>query len=111
MQLLRDVFDGVLRSRIFGNKAGDLRRETSQPLRSAILNDNAELRKNPGVLRKLDAMEWTLQIPEDDFGMLLKCNPALKHDDAEIRLAAWKAFIASPESMPYRVRDQSWRKR
>ena len=110
MKLIRDVFDGVLRSRIFGNSDGDIRRETSQPLRNAILNDNAEIRKNPESLRKLDAMEWTLQIPEDDFGVLIKCNPALNHDDAVIRTAAWKAFIAAPESMPYRVRNQSWRK-
>ena len=109
MKLIRDVFDGVLRSRIFQNHDGDIRRETTQPLRAAILNDNAELRKNPEALRKLDAMEWTLQIPEDDFGMLVKCNPDLNHDDAAIRLAAWKAFIAAPESLPYRVRDQKWR--
>ena len=109
MKLIRDTFNGILRSRIFQNSDGDIRRETTQPLRNAILNDNAEIRKNPEALRKLDAMEWTLSIPEDDFGMLVKCNPALNHDDAATRTAAWKAFINSPVSIPYRVRDQSWR--
>ena len=83
--------------------------ETTQPSQDAIKRDNAELRKNPEVLRDLDAMQWALQIPELDYHHLVKCNPALEDDDSATRTAAWKAFIASSESLPYRVRDQRWR--
>jgi hypothetical protein len=108
MRLVRDVWDGVIRKRTFA-EGDQLTVVSSQPTRNAILSDNAEIRKNADNLRDMDAMEWALQIPEDDYNTLIKCNPSLTHPDAVTRTAAWKAFINGPESLPYRVRHQKWR--
>ena len=108
MSLIGDTFNGIIRKRFWMDGA-KLVVKSMQPSRAAILNDNAEIRRNPLALRKLDAMQWALQIPTDDYDKLLGCNPDLTHTDAETRNAAWKAFIKSPESLPYRVRHQSWR--
>ena len=108
MSLIRDAFNGVLRKRVF-MEGRNLVSETTQPSQEAILRDNAEIRKSPGALRKLDAMQWELQIPQLDFDKLIKCNPGLTDPDGPARARAWKAFIASAESIPYRVRDQKWR--
>ena len=106
--LISDIFDGVLRKRLY-TEGRKIIREITQPSQDAIKRDNAELRKNPEVLRELDGMQWALQIPEIDYHHLVKVNPALIHDHTPTRTAAWKAFIASAESLPYRVRYQSWR--
>ena len=103
-----DLFDGVLRKRVY-TEGNMLVSAITQPSEDAILRDNAELRKNPGALRKLEAMEWALQIPTLNYHALVKANPLLTHTDAHIRTAAWKAFIASPASEPFRVRHQKWR--
>ena len=74
-----------------------------------ILDENAEIRKNEGALRKLQAMEWALQIPTLDYYNLTKANPELVSPDAEIRNKAWRKFIESDISLPYRVREQKSR--
>ena len=108
MSLIGDTFNGLIRKRYWMDGA-KLVVKTMQPGRDAILDENTEIRRNPGALRKLDAMQWALQIPTDDYDKLLGCNPDLTHADAAIRTGAWKAFINSPESLPYRVRHQAWR--
>jgi len=108
MSLIRDMFDGVLRKRVY-MEGRNLVSATTQPGQDAILRDNAEIRKNPEALRKLEAMQWSLQIPQLDYDKLIKCNPGLTDPDGPTRAKAWKAYIASPESLPYRVRDQKWR--
>ena len=108
MSLLSDIFDGVLRKRLY-TEGDQIIREVTQPSQDAIKHDNAELRKNPEVLRDLEWGQWQLCIPELDMLHLMKVNPALVHEHNPTRTAAWKAFIASPESLPYRVRHQPWR--
>ena len=75
-----------------------------QPTRNLILERNQELRKNPDAIKKLQAMGWALSIPEADYYALRARNPDLASDCAQTRTAAWKKFIASDESLPYRVR-------
>ena len=109
MALIRNDHDGVIRTRQWWEGEATLITEKYQPSKDAILNDNAEIRKNPGALRTLDSMQWALQIPTVDYDKLIKCNPLLSHPDADIRNKAWKTFISSDESLPYRVREQSGR--
>ena len=70
----------------------------------------AELRKNPDALRKLEAMQWALSIPVDEYPILLKLRPDLAHPDNYTRQLAWKLYIASDASIPYRVREHRGRK-
>ena len=105
MSLLRNTHDGIIRTRQWCEGKATLITETFQPTKDAILNNNAELRKNPEVLRKLSTMQWALNIPTVDYQRLIKCNPLLVCEDAETRNKAWVDFIASDESLPYRVRE------
>lgn len=51
-----------------------------------------------------------LSIPEFDYYVLQQRFPDLKSPDHEIRLKAWKKFIASPLSEPYRVNRNDGRR-
>lgn len=72
--------------------------------RSENLRLNEFLRNNAGV-RKSDGIRWSLSIPYDDWVALGRLNPALRSKDAVEKTKAWKAFINSPESIPYRVME------
>ena len=63
---------------------------------------NSEVRKN--ALRKLETMEWALTIPPADYQVLMLLLPELQSKDAQVRDQAWRAFIKSDLSEPYRVR-------
>lgn len=63
---------------------------------------NQEIKKHK--LRKLQTMGWELSIPPADFKMIEMMIPALSSADAQERNAAWRDFIASELSEPYRVR-------
>ncbi len=52
-----------------------------------------------------------LSIPEYDYFILQIRFPELASRDAGVRLAAWKRFIASPLSEPYRVHRNEGKKR
>lgn len=80
--------DGV----IFANwkiEQGHLVRTMVQPSEDAILDRNAELRKSPDALRKLDWGQVMLSIPENVFWLLVKTFPDLNATNSEARTAAW----------------------
>jgi hypothetical protein len=75
------------------------------PDRPKILTLNEELRK----LDRLEGVpeDWgyvALNIPVPDMRVLQVRYPDLASPDHEIQLRAWKKFIASPESAPYKLR-------
>lgn len=108
---LRDEFNGPIRSTDFWDNDGTtLLTQTEQPNRENILNENAELRKNPGALRALETFRFELSIPEIDMPTLYKLYPNLQAVDAGIRTQAWNHFINSDVSLPYRVRDRKSRR-
>ena len=98
-------FDGAILSR-WKFEGGKLVRKQVQPLEDTILDFNAELQKNPGALRDLTSMGWELNIPELHYHRLVKAHPDLGCPDSSIRTAAWRKFIGSSESDPYRVRSR-----
>ena len=94
---------------LFGNwcvQAGKLRRRLEAVGRHAILDENAELRKQPEVLRDLSFMGLSLQIPEPDLYTLWARYPELRAPDKMTKRNAWLRFITSAEADPYRVRKR-----
>jgi hypothetical protein len=71
--------------------------------RGLILQRNAKLRAEPGALRDLSFGRLALSIPYDDWKALRARYPELGARDVATRSAAWRRFIASSESLPYRV--------
>lgn len=82
-------------------------RSRTQPGRREILEFNQALRADPARIRRLKWAKPQLQIPELDLYRLKHLYPELDSPDAEIRLKAWKRFMASSESKPYRVYDKT----
>lgn len=70
------------------------------------LGINAELQKNPDTLRKLKWGTQALQIPPGHLHILKQKYPELTCWDKDIRTKAWKKFMASSESKPYRVKER-----
>lgn len=75
----------------------------SQIDRDAILYRNAELRKNPGIIRDSSFARYTLSIPLEDYEVLKKKYPVLVNGSNAERSAFYKKFIRATESLPYRV--------
>lgn len=96
--------DGVMVRETVFDTDGTAHGRLSQPSAGLILARNQELRKNPEAIRPLQSMGWALSIPEADYYNLRRLNPDLAAPCALTRTVAWKKFIASPESLPYRVR-------
>ena len=88
-------------------KAGKLQRRSELAGRRFILDENAELRKQPEALRTLSFGQMALQIPSPDLRALWRKYPDLNAKNAATKRNAWLRFIASSESDPYRVRDRS----
>jgi len=78
-------------------------RRLSQPSRQLILDRNATLRQIPGAVRDLSFGRLALTIPLEDLETIRDKYPDLRSKDPEIKRRAWHAFIASSESLPYRV--------
>ena len=76
--------------------------ETSDPNSDRILKQN-ELLRNESIVKQKDDLHWSLSFPEFDYHMLLRRKPDLASPDAEISTRAWKKYISSSESKPYRV--------
>ena len=109
-QRLSDQFDGVIRkTEYWDNDGHTLLTQSYQPGRDAILNQNAELRKDPGALRKLETIRLELTIPEIDMPVLKGLYPGLAATDSNIRNQAWNHFMNSSVADPYRVRPRKTR--
>ena len=96
------LWDGPIKTKLHDHPGqGLIQVETTQPNRAAILAQNHEARKH-GTTRKLDWAKFALNIPEHDWMELRRRNPALAGSEPE-RSLAWKKFMQSSESLPYRV--------
>lgn len=76
----------------------------STNIRTAILERNQDLQRNPGALNDLSFGRWALSIPELDHYYLVKKYPDLQSHDKTVKAAALAKFMASTESAPYKVR-------
>ena len=96
--------DGVTVSNFKEIKHEDLLyREASQPTRDLILANNAELRKNPGVIRDLSFARLSLRIPLLDMEILKRKYKILRDGSNQEQRDFWHKFMKSSESLPYRV--------
>ena len=98
------TYDGVIKSEYkMQPSEGRLYRQMTQPDQGLILNRNAELRKNPGVIKDLSFGRQVLTIPEVDYIALCRKYPVLVNgSNKEIELF-YKKFLKSSESLPFRV--------
>lgn len=93
-QIGRDC-DGKLQSRLL------------QTDRIAILQDVQGMR-NAGVVQDREGLgRWALTIPNVDYSALVEKYPELQAPDNDVRQHAWRLFLASDESAPYRVRENA----
>ena len=98
--------DGGIVHRYTLEPSGRLTRERLTPGRSAHLEHNKRRQLEPESVRKLDWGKLGLSIPPNDYQRLLHQKPELKCWDKDIRTKAWKKFMASSESKPYRVQER-----
>ncbi len=99
-----DIYDGLYLEefRVCAHE-DKIYRRLSQPSRDLILNQNAELRKNPGVIRDLSFARHTFRIPKIDMEVLKKKYPVLVDGDADAQRKFYVWFLGQSESLPYRV--------
>ena len=95
--------DGVLERHIEVDSNGLARGCILQPTRNLILNRNAELRKNPGVIKPLSFMGLEATIPLEDWYDLQKKYPDLAAPDTETQQRALTKLLNSREADIYRV--------
>lgn len=103
MSKLGTFTDGTLKSEFY-IEDDIIHRRVTDVHEQAILNRNAELRKNPGVIDHMGFAGLELTIPESHYYRLLVKYPDLGSHDAEIKRKAWLRFLKTPESQPYKVR-------
>ncbi len=101
---IRQVSESVGSELIIENGVAHNRR--FDPGRKAYLDYLSELRKNPGALDNMSFAGWELSFPEVDLLMWKELIPDLDSHDRETRMRAWKWFIKSEHSDPYRVRER-----
>ena len=81
---------------------GHIVRENYQPSRTAVLEATKYRRDHPGIMQDAPFGRAMLTIPELDYQRLIKHYPALDSLDAVEQTKAWKRFLRSAESEPYR---------
>ena len=81
---------------------GHLVQENSQPNRKQVLEQVEYRRNHPESMRELDFGVAALTIPQLDFQRLCKIYPDLICPDGHTQTVAWRKFMASSESEPYR---------
>jgi hypothetical protein len=79
---------------------------TLDPKERLILETNAELRKCEPMADRDGLGRWALSVPFLKWVELRRKFPALASTDAEVKSRAWRSFIASADSLPYRVRER-----
>lgn len=84
---------------------GTLLSDWRQRGRRSLL-DGVQTVRQDRLARKMPWGEPSLEIPLVDMHFLKKANPDLDSLDGETKTKAWKRFLASPESLPYRVRGR-----
>lgn len=74
--------------------------------RAAILDENQRVRQEGGT-RMGDGMRLALQIPQDDYDVIIKAMPELAARDRETKHKAWQRFMRMDMSLPYRTFNAS----
>ena len=87
------------------SSSGRFTRERISANGRAVAELNQTLQRDKP-LRDLSFGRWGLQIPENEYNRLLLKKPELSCWDKDIRTKAWKRFMASSESKPYRVHEK-----
>ena len=103
-QSVASLYDGVVRKSLFLDHEGEglsLHALTHQDC-AAILDHNREVMLDGGT-RSGSFGKVELCIPELVLAKIKRRYPDMESPDREIRLKAWKDFIASPESKPWKV--------
>jgi hypothetical protein len=95
--------DGVTVSKFRLQSDGMIHREIVQPDRDLILANNAELRKNKGVIRDLSFARLALRVPLVDMYALKEKYPILANGSNEEIKRFWHRFIKTSEAEPYKV--------
>lgn len=88
-------------------EADGLTVKREQPERGLIL-DTLQRMRNLEPMADLPGIgRWALSIPAEDWLTIREQYPELQSKDGQERSRAWARFIASDESIPYRVRDKA----
>ena len=82
---------------------GMISRRIVQPSRDTILANNAELRKNKGVIRDLSFARLALRIPLVDMHYLKRKYPILENGSNDEQRKFWEKFIHTSEANPFKV--------
>ena len=102
-------FDGVFQSKLhYQEHTGVLTHEVTQPSEDLILNRNAEMRKNPGILHDLGGQDggktksqtwgrWLCSIPNVMYEKALRDGYQLNCPDKEIRSKELYRYLQSEE--------------
>jgi hypothetical protein len=82
---------------------GTISRRVVQPTRDLILQNNLELRRNPGVIRDLSFGRLAMRIPHVDMHYLKLKYPVLADGDEHAITKFWRKFVNTTEAEPYKV--------
>lgn len=86
---------------------GQLVRTIVQPNEDAILNQNRELQKDPGIVKTLEWGRLALSVPENVYWYLVKKYPDLNAPNAMARRAAWLKIYNDRDYADLRVTARS----
>jgi hypothetical protein len=104
------TFDGVIKSE-FLTHIDEVCHKQTQPSEKLILNRNAELRKNPGVLYDLgerDGHSWgrmVASIPMNMFEKAIRDGYALNSHDPDVAALAMVNYLLTPEGKDCLVQE------
>ncbi len=68
----------------------------------AALDKQMDMQKDE-IVTDLSFGRLALQIPEDHYELLTMAYPQLQNPDAEVKTLAWKKFMSSELSIPYKI--------
>jgi hypothetical protein len=86
-----------------GESLVTIREQHARPL---ILDTVARVRADGGIADREGLGRWALSIPFEDYIALRDKYPELASTDPKIKSRAYRRFMRSPESLPYRVREK-----
>lgn len=96
-------FDGLYKQE-FKQEDDKLHRRLTQPTEGVILERNKQVRQN-SALRDMSFGRQVASIPLNDYEMLCRKYPELKHGDAEQKQTRIMKILASSEGKKYMVQE------
>lgn len=97
--VIQDINGHYIKRAVVGDVATTV---TFDPNHMRVLDENRKIRNSNLVKQKAD-MHWALSMTPMQYDKIKKKYPDVASEDNEIQTKAWKKFIASSESKPYRV--------